>query len=83
MCFYDNLYIKHLKKAYKRNIRVIFVSIIPYSQYILIYYRDKSAKRGGAHKNLISITFTAHHPISIQIQNLNHLNRLIIVNLFC
>ena len=24
--------------------RVIFVSIIPYSQYILIYYIDKSAK---------------------------------------
>ena len=34
--------------------RVIFVSIIPYSQYILIYYIDKSAKRGGTHKNLIS-----------------------------
>ena len=38
------------KMAYKRNIRVIFVSIIPYSQYILIYYIDKSAKRGGTHK---------------------------------
>ena len=34
--------------------RVIFVSIIPYSQYILIYYINKSAKRGGTHKNLIS-----------------------------
>ena len=42
------------KRAYKRNIRVIFVSIIPYSQYILIYYINKSAKRGGTHKNLIS-----------------------------
>ena len=42
------------KRVYKRNIRVIFVSIIPYSQYILIYYIDKSAKRGGTHKNLIS-----------------------------
>ena len=34
------------KRAYKRNIRVIIVSIIPYSQCILIYYIDKSAKRG-------------------------------------
>ena len=38
--------------------RVIFVSIIPYSQYILIYYIDKSAKRVGTHKNLISSKLT-------------------------
>ena len=55
MCFYDKFYIQITqKRAYKRNIRVIFVSIIPYSQYILIYYIDKSTKRGVTHKNLIS-----------------------------
>ena len=40
------------KRAYKRNIRVIFVSIIPYSQYILIYNIDKPIKRGDTHKIL-------------------------------
>ncbi len=32
--------------------RVIFVSIIPYSHYILIYNIDKPIKRGDIHKNL-------------------------------
>ena len=40
------------KRAYKRNIRVIFVSIIPYSQYILIYNIDKHIKRGDTLKIL-------------------------------
>ena len=35
--------------------RVIFVSIISYSQYILIYNIDKPIKRGDAHKKLIPI----------------------------
>ena len=35
--------------------RVTFVSIIPYSQYILIYNIDKPIKIGDTHKRLISI----------------------------
>lgn len=41
--------------AYKRNIRVTFVSIIPYSQYILIYNIDKPIKIGDTRKRVISI----------------------------
>lgn len=44
-----------LKLPYKRNMRVTFVSIIPYSQYILIYNIDKPIKIGDTHKRLISI----------------------------
>ena len=44
-----------VKRPYKRNMRVIFVSIIPYSQYILIYNIDKPIKRRDTHKKLITL----------------------------
>lgn len=44
-----------VKRPYKRNMRVIFVSIIPYSQYILIYNIDKPIKIGDTRKRVISI----------------------------
>ena len=49
-------YIQNIvKHPYKRNMRVIFVSIIPYSQYILIYNIDKPIKIGDTRKRVISI----------------------------
>ena len=44
-----------VKRPYKRNMRVIFVSIIPHSQYILIYNIDKPIRRGDTHKKLITL----------------------------
>lgn len=45
---------KSIQAKYKSHICIYYTIFSIYSQYILIYYIDKSAKRGGTHKNLIS-----------------------------